>query len=184
MAHAPSPTPVALTVNSHPQNLVIAAPKHGPQTVVLLLAACVHCSHSRWSNKKVTALIGRLARESGIPVGVTVQNGTSYVQGFGTMTHGGSEPVSENTLFQIGSCTKMFIAMGLAGFVEEKAINWTTTVTSILGADFETDNAYLTSYMTIDDLLSHRTGYGDHSGDSLWILGDVGTERELVLKRL
>eukprot|EP00966_Prymnesium_polylepis_P022932 527361-Prymnesium_polylepis.2 len=154
-----------------------------------ILVLCVNSTWglSHWSDEAVTTLIGRLAKESGIPgiaVGVALPNGTSYEQGFGTLSHGGSTPVDKDTLFQIGSCTKMFIAMGLAHFVDEKAIGWTTTVASILGADFTTNNTYLTNNVNVGDLLSHRTGYGDHSGDSLWMVGDVGTERDLVLKRL
>jgi CubicO group peptidase (beta-lactamase class C family) len=74
--------------------------------------------------------------------------------------------------------------MALAHFVDQGTIDWSTTVASVLGASFATNNSYLTQTLNVGDLLAHRSGYGDHSGDSLWIVGDVATEQELVQRRL
>jgi len=133
------------------------------------------------------AFVRRVAAESRIPgiaVGVVKQGRTVFAAGYGVQTRGKSTAVDADTLFQMGSCTKTFIAMGLAHFVASGSIGWDTTVHEITQGKFNASDAYLTEHLTIGDLLSHRSGYGDHDGDLLWAAGDAGTEADLVYERV
>lgn len=135
------------------------------------------------------AFVSRVSEQSHIPglaVGV-VKNGESvFAEGYGSLAHGTQQPVGPHSLFQIGSCTKTFIAMGLAHFValESSDVTWETNVHDITKGKFNASVSYLTRNINIGDLLAHRTGYGDHSGDLVWGLGGVVSERELVEQRV
>ena len=160
----------------------------GLQLSILALVAPSVARHITWSPAEISSLVGRLVKDSGIPgiaVGVVADGDIAYAEGFGKMAYTENDkPVNNQTLFQIGSCTKTFIAMGIAQYVDAGTIGWDTTVVSILGPGFTTNNSYLTENLNVGDLLAHRSGYGDHSGDMLWMVGDVGTEHDLVMKRL
>eukprot|EP00929_Paragymnodinium_shiwhaense_P016212 TRINITY_DN124422_c0_g1_i1.p1 TRINITY_DN124422_c0_g1~~TRINITY_DN124422_c0_g1_i1.p1 ORF type:complete len:622 (-),score=75.50 TRINITY_DN124422_c0_g1_i1:217-2082(-) len=124
------------------------------------------------------SLLSRIAGESGIPgiaVGVVSDGKVELTRAFGD--------VDENSLFQIASCTKTFIAIGIAHFVDAGHVNWETPVVNVL-PKLVTNDTYLTENVNIGDLLAHNSGYGDHDGDLAWMFGDIATERELVFKRL
>eukprot|EP00658_Telonema_sp_P-2_P023887 TRINITY_DN19583_c0_g1_i2.p1 TRINITY_DN19583_c0_g1~~TRINITY_DN19583_c0_g1_i2.p1 ORF type:complete len:594 (+),score=121.41 TRINITY_DN19583_c0_g1_i2:234-2015(+) len=157
--------------------------------MLVLALVAVFLPHASASDPAALAdqFVSRVAMESKIPglaVGV-VKNGTTvFARGYGVKFYGGEDSVDEHTMFQMGSCTKTFIAMGLAHFVGIGAITWDTTVHNITKGRFNASVEYLTANMNVGDLLSHRTGYGDHDGDLLWALGDVETETDLVEKRV
>jgi CubicO group peptidase (beta-lactamase class C family) len=119
----------------------------------------------------------------GLSVAVVQQGKVLYTGGFGVKQADkpatGDNVVTADTLFEIGSCTKTFIAMGLAQFVNTGAIDWDTPVVTVLDW-FKGFDAYMTKNVNIGDLLAHRTGLGDHDGDILWLLGGVSDEEELV----
>ncbi|KAK3233497.1 hypothetical protein CYMTET_42860 [Cymbomonas tetramitiformis] len=134
------------------------------------------------------AFIARVAAESDIPgiaVGVVAGGKVQYARGFGVQKSGDpNAAVTTNTLFQIGSCSKTFIAMGLAKYFDlDPSIGWNTRIKQII-PEFQMNNSYITETMVIGDLLAHRTGLGSHDGDLLWLAGDVTTEERLVLQRL
>lgn len=138
------------------------------------------------SPQRARDFINSVFSESAIPglsVAVVHQGKVAYTDGFGVKQ--ANKPatsdnlVSADTLFEIGSCTKTFIAMGLAQFVNSKAINWDTPVVSVLPW-FQAFDSYMTKNVNIGDLLAHRTGLGDHDGDLLWLMGGVSDEEELV----
>lgn len=42
-------------------------------------------------------------------------------------------------------------------------VQWTTPVSSLIREDFVLEDEYATSHVSIEDTLSHRTGFGTHS---------------------
>src|SRR5690606_33217986 len=73
----------------------------------------------------------------------------------------------EQTLFGIASNTKAFTATALGLLVEEGKIEWDQKVITVLPW-FRLSDPYVTSELTIRDLLVHRSGLGLGAGDLLW----------------
>nr|XP_036579334.1 penicillin-binding protein [Colletotrichum truncatum]KAF6786881.1 penicillin-binding protein [Colletotrichum truncatum] len=89
-----------------------------------------------------------------------------------------STPVTPHTLFYTGSTTKSFTAAGLSLLVDNATaspkLTWQTPVSSILRDDFVLSDEWATAHVTIEDALSHRTGYPRHD------LASARTARETV----
>ncbi|KAK7746444.1 hypothetical protein SLS53_002403 [Cytospora paraplurivora] len=77
-----------------------------------------------------------------------------------------SEPVTPHTLFVAGSTTKSFTAAGLSLLIDNSSdyssIQWTTPISQLLREDFVLSDDWATAHITIEDALSHRTGYPRH----------------------
>jgi len=67
-------------------------------------------------------------------------------------------PVMPNTLFCGGSTTKAFTAAAMSMLVDTGSLGWKTKVVDVLREDFVLQDEYATREITIEDILSHRTG--------------------------
>jgi CubicO group peptidase (beta-lactamase class C family) len=79
-------------------------------------------------------------------------------------------PCTEDTLFDCASTSKSFTAACVALLVDDEAypeVQWRTPVSKILPDDFVLPDPYLTANVTIEDILSHRTGNPGHD-DALY----------------
>ncbi|KAF4871654.1 Protein flp [Colletotrichum siamense] len=86
-----------------------------------------------------------------------------------------STPATPHTLFYTGSTTKSFTAAGLSLLVDNStSLTWTTPVSSVLD-DFVLSDAWATAHVTLEDALSHRTGYPRHD-----LASSATTAREMV----
>lgn len=101
-----------------------------------------------------------------------------FAEGYGERTVGGGEPVDENTLFAIASTTKAMTVAAVGMLVDEGLLDWDDRVTEHLPA-FELEDPYVTRYLTIRDLLTHRTGVS--RSDNVWIAGPF--DRDEVVRR-
>ncbi|MDP2268850.1 MAG: serine hydrolase, partial [Deltaproteobacteria bacterium] len=88
-------------------------------------------------------------------------------KGYGVLKLGENTPVDPNTIFAIASNSKAFATAALAILVDEKKINWDDKVSKYL-PDFQMYDPYVTSELTIRDLVTHRVGLDTFSGDLLW----------------
>lgn len=77
------------------------------------------------------------------------------------------EKVDPDTLFAIASNSKAFTTACLAILVDEGKIKWDDKVSKYL-TDFEMYDPWVTSELTIRDIVSHRVGLATFSGDLLW----------------
>lgn len=75
--------------------------------------------------------------------------------------------VDENTVFAIASNSKAFTTASLAILVDEKKLAWDDKVSKYL-PEFKMYDPYVTSELTIRDLVTHRVGLDTFSGDLLW----------------
>jgi CubicO group peptidase (beta-lactamase class C family) len=70
--------------------------------------------------------------------------------------------VTPSTLFNCGSLSKAFTAAAISLLVDDNenhpTIQWTAPVSSILQDDFVLSDTQATKEVTIEDMLSHRTG--------------------------
>ncbi len=103
----------------------------------------------------------------GIAVAIVKDDKVIFAKGYGVRELGKTEKVDENTLFAIASNSKAFTTASLAILIDEKKLSWDDKVIKYL-PEFELYNPYVTSELTIRDLVSHRSGLDTFSGDLLW----------------
>ncbi len=97
----------------------------------------------------------------GIAVGLVVDGQVVYAKGFGYRDLELKLPVTNETLFAIGSCTKAFTTFAMGNLVDEGLIQWDDPVIDVL-PEFRLWDQYATTNLTIRDLLTHRTGMPRH----------------------
>jgi CubicO group peptidase (beta-lactamase class C family) len=100
-------------------------------------------------------------------IAIVKDDKTVFAKGYGTRELGKNSPVDENTLFAIASNSKAFTTAGLAILVDEKKLAWEDKVSKYL-PDFEMYDPWVTSELTVRDLVTHRVGLDTFSGDLLW----------------
>lgn len=101
----------------------------------------------------------------GVAIGVVVDGEIVLSKGYGYRNLDKQLPVTENTLFAIGSCSKAFTAFILGQLVDEGKISWDDPVNTHI-PEFRLMDPYATEHVTIRDLLAHRSGLAGH--DLLW----------------
>jgi CubicO group peptidase (beta-lactamase class C family) len=109
-----------------------------------------------------------------------VHDGEATFLNYGVRKAGTSDPVDENTVFQLASVSKPITSTILARLVGEGRFGWDDPV-SKYDPEFRLHDPYVTAHVTFRDLLSHRSGLPDHAGD---LLEDLGYGRRQVLDRL
>ncbi len=106
----------------------------------------------------------------GMAVTIVRGNDIVYTKAFGVKTHNGNDPITTDTIFQIGSTSKAFTAALVAMLVDEGKIRWKDPVTLHL-PDFEMYDPWVTREFMIEDLMAQRSGMPSHAIDALVLLG-------------
>lgn len=101
-------------------------------------------------------------------------------KGYGVKEIGGTEPVTEKSIFQIGSVSKSFTASVIASLVDEGKLSWNDTVKNIL-PDFEMYDPWVTENMQIKDIMTHKSGIAGQVGT---YIPNLGYDRDDVYKML
>lgn len=103
---------------------------------------------------------------------VTIVRGDDiiYTKAFGVKTHGGNDPVTTDTIFQIGSTSKAFTAALVAMLVDEGKVGWKDPVIEHV-PDFEMYDPWVTREFMVEDLMAQRSGMPPHALDLLVMLG-------------
>jgi len=96
-------------------------------------------------------------------------------------TAGYDKNVSSQSVYNIASCTKAFTGAALAKLVDEHKVRWDDLVIDYL-PEFKLADPYISSHLTIEDLLTHRSGLGTFYGDLLWY--ETNRSRKDVIERL
>ncbi|MGE0554855.1 MAG: serine hydrolase [Gemmatimonadales bacterium] len=100
----------------------------------------------------------------GVAVVIVRGDSIALIKGYGKRQAGRPEPVTTETLFEIGSTSKAFSSALLAMLVDDGALSWDDPVTRHLPW-FELWDPWVTREVTLRDLLSHRVGVtGLHNG--------------------
>lgn len=90
------------------------------------------------------------------------QNDTTTSAGFGVSSRESQKAATANTLYDIASSSKSLTAASVALLVEDNGnfpeVQWTTPLHELLPEDFEMPTPELTRRVTVEDVLSHRTG--------------------------
>ena len=103
----------------------------------------------------------------GMAIAVVKDDKTVFAKGYGVRELGKPDKVDENTVFAIASNSKAFTTAALAILADEKKLNWEDKVAKYL-PDFQMYDPWVTSELTIRDLVTHRVGLDTFSGDLLW----------------
>ena len=88
-----------------------------------------------------------------------------YTGGLGFANLQQQTPVTEHTLFFIGSTTKAFTGFAAAKLVEKQLLAWKTPIINYL-PDFSLSEPYVAKQVNLEDLFTHMTGLARK--DELW----------------
>lgn len=116
----------------------------------------------------------------GAAVAIVRDQSVVYMKGFGVRELGKSDPVTPDTLFDIGSCTKAFTSAAIAILVDQGKMQWDGKVNEYIPF-FHLRDPLADENVTIRDLLTHRTGVP--STDLLWYVFPEAS-REQLIRRL
>lgn len=117
----------------------------------------------------------------GLSVGVVKDGKIVLTKGYGVRRMGNADPVTEETLFSIASNSKAFTATALALLVEEGKLKWEDKVIQYLPW-FQLKDDYVTSHLTIRDLLVHHSGLPAYANDLLLFPPSTFSRQELLRK--
>lgn len=117
----------------------------------------------------------------GMAVAVVKDDEIVYARGFGIKKLGENDPVDEHTLFGIASTTKAMTAAALAMLVDEGRLDWDDPVVKHL-PDFKLYDPFVTSEVTVRDLLVHRVGVGRMTGNRIQFMPQA--ERSEIIYRM
>jgi CubicO group peptidase (beta-lactamase class C family) len=102
------------------------------------------------------------------------------VGGWGLRDREAGLPVTQDTLFAIGSVTKAFTATTVGALVDEGLLEWERPLRDYVPG-VQLNDAFASDRLTIVDLLSHRSGLPRH--DLTWV-GQPGRSRAEIVRRL
>ena len=117
----------------------------------------------------------------GVGVGIVKDGQVVLVKGYGVKRLGHADPVDEHTLFSIASNSKAFTATALAMLVEEGKLKWEDRVTNYLPW-FKLSDDYVTTHLTVRDLLVHHSGLPAYANDMLLFPPAAFSRKELLAK--
>jgi CubicO group peptidase (beta-lactamase class C family) len=160
-----------------PLRLVLAA---------LLVAICLPFGRTTRSEAGLpddfAPLVRRLmARDQipGVAVGVVERGHLVFARGFGYRDVDRQLPVTPDTLFPLGSCSKAFTATAIALLADEGRVGLDTPVRTYL-PDFSLQDPAASATLTPRDLLTHRSGLPRH--DFFWY--EAPFSRDELYRRL
>jgi CubicO group peptidase (beta-lactamase class C family) len=109
----------------------------------------------------------------GVALAIVVGDRVVYLKGYGVREVGAAGPVTPDTLFLLGSCSKPLTSLLLAILADQGTIHWDDPVRRHL-AYFHLADPLADENVTLRDLLCHRTGVDHH--DLLWYHAPWGQE--------
>src|SRR5438309_1618872 len=116
-------------------------------------------------------------RVPGVAVAVVKGDEVLVSRGFGKRDVAKDQPVTDQTLFAIGSSTKAFTASLVGALVDDGLIEWDKPVRNYL-PHFRMYDPVATEHLTARDMLSHRSGLPRH--DFLWYDNQTLKRAEIV----
>ncbi len=117
----------------------------------------------------------------GMAIGVVKDGEVIFSKGFGEKSLGSNKAVNEHTVFGIASVSKNMTAAALAILVDEGKLNWDDKVTDHIPW-FELSDPWVTSQVTVRDLLIHRVGVGRMLGNRLQFMTE--SSRDDVIRQM
>jgi CubicO group peptidase (beta-lactamase class C family) len=113
----------------------------------------------------------------GASVAIVKDGSVVYMKGFGVRDVRTNQPVTPDTLFDIGSCTKAFTSAAVAMLVDDGKMQWDGKVSEYIPF-FHLYDPEADEHVTMRDLLTHRTGVPGN--DLMWSIRPDVPREELV----
>jgi CubicO group peptidase (beta-lactamase class C family) len=135
---------------------------------LLVLACPAVAAADRPDERGLDALVAKAMRTWSVPGAsvVIVHDGKLlYLKGHGRRQADRKDPVTPDTLFCLGSCSKAFTTAVLAGLVDEGKLSWDDRVRDHLPL-FRLGDPLADAEVRLRDLVCHRTGLANN--DLLW----------------
>jgi CubicO group peptidase (beta-lactamase class C family) len=101
----------------------------------------------------------------GVAAAIVREGDVIYLKGHGVKESNGTDAVTPDTLFPIGSCTKAFTTTAMGILVDDGKMSWDDPVRKHLPY-FHLSDPLADKEVALRDLVCHRTGLGTH--DLLW----------------
>ena len=117
---------------------------------------------------------------AGFAVAVVVKDKVVYAKGFGYKDYERKIPVTPNTLFAIGSCTKAFTASLIGMLNKEGKVDIDKSVRNYI-PELKFYNDDMNDHITLHDMMCHRTGLPRH--DISWYLFPTHS-RDTLMQRI
>lgn len=129
-------------------------------TMLLVTAMIASGASAAVDPARVDGIVEDARKQWGLPgvaLAVIDSDGGIYAKGYGVRDARSQAPVTPDTLFGIGSCSKAFAAATVAKLVDDRRIGWEDRVDEHLPW-FRTNDPFVTHDLRVRDLLTHRTG--------------------------
>lgn len=133
-------------------------------------AFTIASAYAQVEEKKMDELIQNTLKTfdvPGISVGVIKEGKTIYAKGFGKRSLKTNQAMNDETLVGIASNSKGFTCVALAMLADEGKIHWNDPVSKHI-PEFQMYDPYVSSKVTIKDLVTHRAGLGLGQGDLMF----------------
>ncbi len=146
--------------------------------LAIAAAAPVHAQTPAGLDSFVTKVMKRFD-VPGLALTIVKDGHVVVARGYGVRELGKPAPVDSQTTFGIASNTKAFTTTAIGMLVEEGKLQWDAPVVRYLPA-FALSDPYVTSQLTVRDLLVHRSGLGLGAGDLLWWPSSTYNRKEIM----
>jgi CubicO group peptidase (beta-lactamase class C family) len=149
---------------------------------LLLMAVLFQTLQAQPTDKRLNGIdtfINRILKEwkvAGVTIAVVEKNKVLLAKGYGYKDYENKIPVTENTLFAIGSCTKAFTSSLLGFPMKDGKLDLDKPVNNYL-PELHFIKDELTNNITTRDMMCHRTGLPRH--DLAWY--SAKTRRDSLL---
>lgn len=116
----------------------------------------------------------------GVSIGIVKDGRMIFSGNYGVVEEGKKIKPDENTLYAIASNSKAFTSAIIGMLVQEGKLDWNDKVKKYLPY-FELYDPWVSNEVTVRDILSHRVGLAEFSGDLIWYKSDLTAEE--IIKR-
>ena len=145
--------------------------------ILLILFSSQSYSQNKQKNAKILSKFDKYAEQvckdwkiPGVSIAVTKDNEMIFSKSYGVRDISNPIPVTNESVYQIGSISKSFTAGVLASLVDDGLVNWNDTVKNIL-PDLDMYDDWVEENLTVKELLLHRTGLKGQAGTYIPNLG-------------
>lgn len=137
-------------------------------------------AHSAVKFEEVDSIMSKLMDMYSVPgaaIALVQNDKVVYSKGYGLRDVHTKDPVTENTVFAIGSVTKSFTALAVMQLVEQGKIDLDTPVIKYV-PDFKLADPDLTKTLTVRQIISHSSGLP--RADDLWYQHVPASRKQVI----
>ncbi|MCL6260663.1 serine hydrolase [Aquiflexum sp. TKW24L] len=151
--------------------------------LLIIFSFSVHQLYSQ-DLKKLDAYFAKMVQDWDVPgasIGIVKDGKLVFTGNYGLIETGKPGKPDENTLYAIASNSKAFTSAIIGMLVQEGKLNWNDRVKDHLPYFSLYNDPWISSQVTVRDILSHRVGLGTFSGDVIWYKSEMSAENMIKL---